>query len=804
MASLWGYIGGFGTQGPPGPQGVPGRQGIPGQQGQQGDQGFTGPLGPQGFSSGSIWYLDFDGSSTFSLIDEPAGTTATTQTFGASSTTTTTYKTPSEGLGATFIPAGSWTPTLFVRSGDVDITWVVGYDIAGELTQIGSTALTTTVPDTGLDYVAVTLPPIGVANTAVPTTARAYISITVVADAVSFFNYRDGYNPFVVTSLFLTPIEGPQGPPGEFNTTADYELTGQFGLGGTNRAPKFYVVDQDATPQFSVNTIQNRVSVGGPPASQKFGVFESGYTRATLAVNTSSSAVTAGGSSSATKFNVVDQNGSAVFRVGTNVSGGTVQVLSTDGSSLVSADSVTRDVRLTGQTFLKQTLIDGTNNANKFRVLNNDNNLVFGVNTFNSIVSSNVRTFIGGANDADKFRVNNNAGTEAFRVDTTTGKTFIADLEVGDITLDLDNVDITGSVELLGANRSDKFVVYRADASAQFRVNTANGGTTASGNRFTVNASELLVNNIDTLGFSIFRGALGSNDPVFIVNTQDRLTYIFSDVQILPDGINSEPVFTITGGSITGGETTINTTLNVGGETTINAPLEVAGTNNQNKCVVKNNSGASLLQVNTVNDVVNVLGRASANKFNVLNEALSSVFLVNTTDETVGGIGINKIRLKTFDVDLSGLTATAVNRSGFIGSGGGTPAFPDASFDYSILGSSLPFITQVVSITLEVDATYPAVPPTLPDPWTVRRLFESGIHILTRPATPQSFAEPFVFSWSYDPHTSNDIFLSFPVGWAQNTNPTSNWFLDFLPFTKPASGSTTTIVDSVIAHINYV
>jgi hypothetical protein len=617
---------------------------------------------------------------------------------------------------------------------------------------------------------------------------------------VSFFNYRNGYNPFVVTSLFLTPIEGPQGPPGEFNTTADYELTGQFGLGGTNRAPKFYVVDQDATPQFSVNTIQNRVSVGGPPASQKFGVFESGYTRATLAVNTSSSAVTAGGSSSATKFNVVDQNGSAVFRVGTNVSGGTVQVLNTDGSSLVSADSVTRDVRLTGQTFLKQTLIDGTNNANKFRVLNNDNNLVFGVNTFNSVVSSNVRTFIGGANDADKFRVNNNAGTEAFRVDTTTGKTFIADLEVGDITLDLDNVDITGSVELLGANRSDKFVVYQADASAQFRVNTANGGnTTASGNRFTVNASELLVNNIDTLGFSIFRGALGSNDPVFIVNTQDKLTTVVGDFQIL---YVTGPIFSVIGTQISilpeGG------TFEVSADTTVSGAgtFEVSGTNNQNKCVVKNNSGVSLLQVNTVNDVVNVLGRASTNKFNVLNEALSSVFSVDTLNGLIEGTAVNKITVNTVARYADEATVTAVNVSDALGTGGGTPAFPDAWYEYSIPLNSLPAFSQIINVQIDVNTTFPEEGGGDLPAWTVFGLFNPGIDIRVRPTSGADVvAVPFVYSWTT---FTTDLIIKFPVGWAQNNNATDNGFLvNNWDTNKPNTGATTNFRDVVVINIQY-
>jgi hypothetical protein len=167
---------------------------------------------------------------------------------------------------------------------------------------------------------------------------------------------------------------------------------------------------------------------------------------------------------------------------------------------------------------------------------------------------------------------------------------------------------------------------------------------------------------------------------------------------------------------------------------------------------------------------------------------------VDTTNELLTGTAFEKQRLKTSVVDISGLTATAINTEG---DPDGTPAFTDAWFSYSFTPSF--DATKIVSICLEVDYVYPAVggPVSLPT-WTVHRRFEAGLQVVRR-AT--GYGVPFCFTWFYNFDT-NKIELSLPVAWAQNDSATRNYFIEFNQAAKPDDGDTTTFVNgvSVITH----
>jgi hypothetical protein len=175
---------------------------------------------------------------------------------------------------------------------------------------------------------------------------------------------------------------------------------------------------------------------------------------------------------------------------------------------------------------------------------------------------------------------------------------------------------------------------------------------------------------------------------------------------------------------------------------------------------------------------------------------------VDTLNGLIEGTAVNKITVNTVASYVDEDTVTAVNVSDALGTGGGTPAFPDAWYEYSIPLNSLPAFSQIINVQIDVNTTFPEEGGGDLPAWTVIGLFNPGIDIRVRPTSGADVvAVPFVYSWTT---FTTDLIIKFPVAWAQNNNATDNGFLvNNWDTNKPNTGATTNFRDVVVINIQY-
>jgi hypothetical protein len=355
----------------------------------------------------------------------------------------------------------------------------------------------------------------------------------------------------------------------------------------------------------------------------------------------------------------------------------------------------------------------------------------------NGLTVFKTSTWIDGADNANKFRIRDSDNAEVFRVDTSNGKTYISDLEVGDITLDLNNVDITGSVEITGTNRSDKFVVYNADTIDRFRVDTSAGMTTIKGDMRIADANNAALFRAFMTGggrFEMYRGLgmYGSvdGDPPYALHSRNGSSY----------HVESEPWLKIDNST---------TTLSCTGTTLLSGPTDPS-------------------------------------KFEVRTSNGDRVFTVNTLTNTLSGVGVAKIQPQVILINISGQTITAQNTEG---SPNETSALWDAYFEYTYTLPEGVLLENVTDVSLE--GTFTA---TTFGTITQKNIFRAGLNEISRVVNGDGdqLSDIYWFQWrlQYDP---DRLILTFPVGFALTDDTVPNKFITYTSLDKPATGSTSTL-----------
>lgn len=541
MASAWGYIGGAGLQGPRGPRGEPGAQGPQGPPGPQGALGPVGPTGAQGYSSGVPLFFDYNGVALYSLTGAPSSASQTAVTINTPSTLT--FNTEAGFPNVDTLPFGVWSPTLFVSTNDTaEIVWKL-YTLTSSLVE---TLLVESpvnyVPNTQSLVVPVALASVYIPVTNISVTDRIRIKLVITPQNALQTWFRGGFNPFVLTSLYATPIVGPvgpPGPPGSIDLGSDLVMTGSIQLYGVQRPAKLAVargdspLDPNASVLLVADTVTNSVIVGGSASTGKLVVREPGNQIAprVLTVNNvpGTSCVIVGGTNSSSKLVVANETGFSMFRVST---AGQSVVLEGDNSVI---KFLVRDA--TNSDIVRADTLNGTftvqSKKNQFALrVNAENNGSprFWVDTRDAdpsvnfthklkllpsyeapdfsleadaatgLLVSKMQTWVEGSDSANKLRVRSSVNTEVLRADTVTGKTHIRDLE-----------GLAVRVQPSGGAPTDCFQVVTNDGTVLLRAQTANGATPPGGNVYVGDVFQSAFTQINANGIQLRQNGAGQN-----------------------------------------------------------------------------------------------------------------------------------------------------------------------------------------------------------------------------------------------------------------------------------------------------
>lgn len=237
-----------GIAGPTGPTGPQGLVGPTGPQGPQGPQGIQGPTGADGYSTGTILFLNESVTQApyKELGRTPSGSveTTVTTTVGAGSTVILgSFQTPVGYPNLSLIPSGLWSFKLHLRS-NIVTTGQVWVDLYKRDTLGVETLILATDPTVGTFISSVTMYETdGVApSTPLDFTDRLVAKVRfentgVSSTDVTFYTEGSTHYSVTVTSLPVqagpTGPTGPQGPIGPTGPGATVSISVGAGLTGT-------------------------------------------------------------------------------------------------------------------------------------------------------------------------------------------------------------------------------------------------------------------------------------------------------------------------------------------------------------------------------------------------------------------------------------------------------------------------------------------------------------------------------------------------------------------------------------------